>query len=229
MNRRLGILVSLLVMILTVTACEKELLNPQQFMYTSYYEIKQGRYIDYKVTEITHNEDATIKHDTSNYFLRCIIGDTFIDNSGRVAYEYIRMKRFSETEPWVQCDLWSTIAESNRAELIEENQRIVKLFFPVSKYTEWNANMYNTDTKMNCTYKNIHKPKSYNGLSFDSTLVVNQDSSRNLIQYKRKYEVYANHLGLIKKYYKDLAISSFDTLNISSGKEIFMEIINFGE
>lgn len=227
---RRSILFSLfIVTAILFTACEKELLNPQQFMYSSYYEIKQGRYIDYKVTEITHNKDATVKHDTANYFMRCVIGDTFIDNAGRVAYEYIRYKRFTESEPWAQSDLWSTIVENNKAELVEENQRIVKLFFPVSKFTEWDANMFNSDSKMNCAYKNIHKAKTYNGLSFDSTLVVNQDSTRNLIQYKRKYEVYANHLGLIKKYYKDLSISNFDTLNIATGKEIFMEIINFGE
>jgi len=59
-------------------------------------------------------------------------------------------------------------------------------------------------------------------------LVVEQEDKRNLIEFKRKYEVYANRVGMVKKYYKDLQISNFDTLNIKSGKEIFMTLTNFG-
>jgi hypothetical protein len=33
---------------------------------------------------------------------------------------------------------------------------------------------------------------------------------------------------MIEKYYKDLNISNFDTLNISSGKELFMKTLQFG-
>ena len=214
--------------ILLFNSCKKELVNSNQFLYSSYYELKTGKFIEYDVTEITHDENASIQHDTNYYQLKCVIEDTFTDNAGRLAFNYVRYKRTNSTEAWVQSDLWSTTIFNNKAELVEENQRIVKLVFPVSEFTTWNANQFNSDLKLNCDYDELHKSKVINGFSFDSSLVVEQENTRNLIEFKRKYEVYANRVGMVKKYYKDLQISNFDTLNIKSGKEIFMTLTNFG-
>ena len=214
--------------ILLFNSCKKELVNSNQFLYSSYYELKTGKFIEYDVMEITHDENASIQHDTNYYQLKCVIEDTFTDNAGRLAFNYVRYKRTNSTEAWVQSDLWSTTIFNNKAELVEENQRIVKLVFPVSEFTTWNANQFNSDLKLNCDYDELHKSKVINGFSFDSSLVVEQENTRNLIEFKRKYEVYANRVGMVKKYYKDLQISNFDTLNIKSGKEIFMTLTNFG-
>jgi hypothetical protein len=211
-----------------LNSCKKELVNSNQFLYSSYYALKSGKFIEYDVMEVNHNENAAIQHDTSFYKLKCVIEDTFTDNAGRLAYNYVRYKRISSSESWIQTDLWSTIVFNNKAELVEENQRIVKLVFPASEFTIWNANQFNSDVKLNCNYTELHKSKVINGFTFDSTLVVEQEDKRNLIEFKRKYEVYANRVGMVKKYYKDLQISNFDTLNIKSGKEIFMTLTNFG-
>ncbi len=214
--------------LLLLNSCKKKLVNSNQFLYSSYYELKTGKFIEYDVMEITHDENASNQHDTSYYQLKCIVEDTFTDNAGRLAFNYVRYKRTNSTEAWVQSDLWSTTIFNNKAELVEENQRIVKLIFPISEFTTWNANQFNTAVKLNCSYDNLHAPKAISGFSFDSTLVVEQEDKRNLIEFKRKYEVYANRVGMVKKYYKDLQISNFDTLNIKSGKEIFMTLTNFG-
>lgn len=214
--------------VLLLNSCKKELVNSNQFLYSSYYELKTGKFIEYDVMEVTHDENASIQHDTNYYQLKCVIEDTFTDNAGRLAFNYVRYKRTNSTEAWVQSDLWSTTIFNNKAELVEENQRIVKLVFPVSEFTTWNANQFNSDLKLNCGYDELHKSKVINGFSFDSSLVVEQENTRNLIEFKRKYEVYANRVGMVKKYYKDLQISNFDTLNIKSGKEIFMTLTNFG-
>ncbi len=224
---RLLLIVSISTFLL-LNSCKKELVNSDQFLYTSYFELETGKFIEYDVMEITHDENASIQNDTSYYQLKCVIEDTFTDNAGRLAFNYVRYKRTNSTEPWVQADLWSTTIFNNKAELVEENQRIVKLVFPISEFTTWNANQFNTDAKLNCSYDELHVAKVINGFSFDSTLVVEQEDKRNLIEFKRKYEVYANRVGMVKKYYKDLQISNFDTLNIKSGKEIFMTLTNFG-
>ena len=54
------------------------------------------------------------------------------------------------------------------------------------------------------------------------------NNERNLIAYKRKYEEYAANVGMIRKVYKDLSIVNFDTLNVKFGKEIFMDVIDYG-
>jgi hypothetical protein len=229
MNNQLRLfLITAICSFLFLNSCKKELVNSNQFLYNSYYSLKTGTYIEYDVMEVNHDENASIQHDTSYYQLKCVIEDTFTDNASRLAYSYVRYKRSNTSDSWIQSDLWSTIVFNNKAELVEENQRIVKLVFPVSEFTTWNANQFNSDPKLDCNYTNLHKGFQINGFNFDSTITVDQEDKRNLIEFKRKYEVYANRIGMVKKYYKDLQISNFDTLNIKSGKEIFMTLTNFG-
>ena len=116
----------------------------------------------------------------------------------------------------------------NKAELIEENQRIIKLVFAPTTDKFWNANAYNTYDELNCYYEEIHNPYTVNSQVFDSTVTVEQDDELNLIEYRRKYEVYANEIGMIKKHYRDLKINNFDITDITQGQELFMEVVSFG-
>ena len=222
---------SLIIILISVLifSCKKNNSNEtNQDKYSSYFGLSQGRYIIYDVREILHDETAEIKHDTLNYQLKTVIGDTIFDNAGRLAYKYYRYKRSNAFQNWVMSDVWTILIDENQAELTEENQRIIKLFFPVSDITNWNANVFNLNESLDCSYDKIHQSKSLSGLLFDSTVTVEQENERNLIQFKRKYEVYGNRIGLIKKYFKDLKINNFDTLNIKSGSEIFYNCIDFG-
>jgi hypothetical protein len=137
-------------------------------------------------------------------------------------------KRNNSSESWVISDAWTTLIDGNRAELVEENERIIKMMFPLSLDTKWNANVFNSGITLDCIYNNIHQSMQLNGLQFDSTSTIDQENERNLIEYRRKYETYANHVGLILKYHKDLKISNFDTLNIQSGHEYKYTCIDFG-
>jgi hypothetical protein len=49
-----------------------------------------------------------------------------------------------------------------------------------------------------------------------------------MIDYRRKYEIYAKGIGLVHKYWKDIKISSFDTLNVTYGDEMFYTVIGYG-
>jgi hypothetical protein len=59
-------------------------------------------------------------------------------------------------------------------------------------------------------------------------LVVNEADELNLVRHDLQFDVYAKHVGLVRKYYKDLTISNFDSLNIQKGKELFYTCIGFG-
>jgi hypothetical protein len=59
-------------------------------------------------------------------------------------------------------------------------------------------------------------------------LVVQQENTINLIQHKRKYEVYAKNVGMIAKVYKDAEITNFDTTQVTKGFTQIMQIIDFG-
>ncbi len=221
---------SFLIFLLSIgVSCKKDDTTPNSVSnFETYFDLTPGRYIVYDVFEVFHDETALIKHDTSVYQLKTLVGDTITDNQGRIARKYIRSKRNTSSESWVITDVWTTIIEGNRAELVEENERIIKMMFPLSLSTKWNANVFNPGNSLDCFYRNIHKPMQLNGLQFDSISTIDQENERNLIEYRRKYETYANHVGMVIKFYKDLKISNFDTLNIKSGHEYKYTCIDFG-
>jgi hypothetical protein len=212
---------------LSVFSCKKE--QVAQDLHYDYYDLTPGRYIDYSVLEIIHDENQLIKHDTLRYELRTLIGDTIIDDEGRIARKYLRFKRNNNSLPWVQTDVWTTIVVDNRAELVEENQRLIKLVFAPTASKQWNTNAFNMNPVLTVFYSDIHKSKTIGAFTFDSTLVVEiEENETNAIQYKRKYETYAKGIGLVSKYFKDLSIVNFDVTNIKSGNELFYTCIGFG-
>ncbi len=219
--------ISLLVLLIAaVVSCKKQDAAPQ-FHY-DYFDLTQGRYIDYDVMEINHDVDQAIEHDTSYYQLRTLIGDTAIDNQGRIARKFFRYTRPNSAGTWVLSDVWTALITENRAELIEENQRIIKLVFAPTISKEWNPNAFNMYNEMTSYYRDIHESQTFGALFFDSALVVEQEDFFSLVDKKRKYEVYAKGIGLVHKYYKDLTISNFDTLNIQKGQELFYTCFAYG-
>jgi hypothetical protein len=222
-------LLAFIFLITHIYSCKKNEKNtPNMDKHESYFGLIAGRFVTYNVREIFHDETADIQHDTLEYQLKTVIGDTMIDNSGRTVRKFFRYKRENTNQNWFLTDVWITLIDGNYAELIEENQRVIKMLLPVSPKTYWNANVFNVSPTLDCFYDQIHKSLSINGLEFDSTVTIEQENERNLIEFKRKYEVYGNRIGLISKYFKDLKISNFDTLNIKSGHELTYTCADFG-
>jgi hypothetical protein len=217
-----------LLLILLIASCNKQE-DPPEFHY-NYFDLTPGRYIEYDVMEIRHDVLLSPEHDTTIYQLRTVIGDTVIDNQGRIARKFIRYQRPDSGSSWVQTDLWTTIIDQNRAELIEENQRVIKLVFAPTLSKEWNPNSFNIYPEQSYFYRDIHDSYSVGSLFFDSTLFVIQEEMEesNLVIHKQQFEVYAKGVGLVRKYFKDLQIQNFDTLYIQSGKELFYTCTAYG-
>ena len=191
-----------------------------------YFGLTPGRYVIYDVMEVTHDQ-ALLQHDTIYYQLKTYWGPVYIDNEGREAREFHRYKRDSVTTPWGQTEIWTGIIDGIRAELIEENQRVVKLVFAPTYEKEWDANAYNISEEMECYYTNIHEGYTAGTTSFDSTLIVEQEDSYNLIDTVRMYEVYAKNIGLIYKYYKDNQYQ-FGSSEVVLGKELYYTFYSAG-
>lgn len=220
--------ISLVVFALGVFHSCKKQAAPPSFHY-DYFELTPGHFVEYDVMEIEHDITQFIKHDTNRYQLRTVIGDTVIDNEGRIARKFIRYKRANASASWVLSDVWTTIISGNRAELVEENQRVIKLVFAPTLSKEWNVNAFNMDPEMNAYYSKLHKKRQVGNITYDSTLVVELEVNEpNYVEYKRKYEVYAKGVGLVYKSYKDIKIEPFDTLSVTKGSESFYTCINFG-
>ncbi len=209
--------------LLLVFSCKKK---AEPNFHFNYYPIVQDRFVTYSVTEIT--TDITVnQHDTLTYFLKVQVGELEVDNQGRNVNRVNRFTSNSQNGPWVLKDIWTTVLDGNKAELVEENNRVIKLVFAPTKSKSWNANAFNTLGELNCYYDDIHKKKTFGSLSFDSTVTVEQQDELNFIQYKRKFEIYAKGIGMIRKFYKDFEINNSDTLNVKKGKELQMTVVDY--
>ncbi len=220
--KTLQLLILLLVASAAVVGCKKKS-TAVDFQY-GYYPLNKGHYVIYEVDYMYRDGLQTDDH----YFLKVVIGDTIIDNSGRVVHRYERYRGESINGPWNLQDIWTTLIENGRAELVEENQRKIKMVFAPDKYKEWNANAYNMLGAANCYYDNIHISGEINGFQLDSTVRVFEDSTYNYVEYKRKYEVYAKNIGMVKSVYQDYTISAYDTINFTKGVKRILTMVDYG-
>lgn len=218
----------LLIGIFVLYSCKKDEPLPIDYFHYEYAGHTKGRFVVYDVLEVYHDVSQTIQHDSSKYQLKTVIGDTVIDNEGRLARKFLRYTRDLESDPWVLKDIWTSVIADFRFEVVEENQRVIKLVFKPTIDKTWDANAFNPYASFDSYYENLHKSYSYNGHNFDSTLTVEHENELNLIEYKRKFEIYAKGFGLVRKHFKDLKINNFDSLNISSGMEMIMNYRSSG-
>ncbi len=212
-------------LILTWLSCKKN--EPAPEYHYDYFPIETGRYVIYDVQEMVH-DDTLHLHDTIHYQLKTLIGDVFVDNAGRSAYEFLRFKRSDETQQWQTSDLWTVILDNNRLEIVEENQRIIRLVFAVSASKSWNPNAFNNLDEAEFYYEDLHKSKQIGNQTFDETVIVEQEDFFSLIDHRRKFEVYAKNVGLVQRYYKDLRINNFDTTDVVKGTEQYFTVKSFG-
>lgn len=192
-----------------------------------YFGLEEGRYVIYDVTEITHDVALIPAHDTVTYQLKTVWEGTYVDNQGRTASEFRRYKRPTVNDPWVLSDIWTGIIDGIRAELVEENQRIVKLIFAPTLSKEWDMNKYNTMGEIDAYYSDVHVDTTINGVTFDSTVVVDQQRFFSLIDTVRYFEVYAKNVGLIRKFEKNNQYN-FSDPDPQTGTEVYYDYVEHG-
>ncbi len=191
-----------------------------------YFGLTKGYFVEYDVTYMFH-DSLLQKHDTIHYQLKTLVGDTIIDNIGRVARKFHRFERKNSSLPWEETDIWTAIIVDDRAELVEENQRKVKLVFMPTLEKVWDINAFNNSGKTDAYYSSIDAERTINTLNFKNTLTVEEEDFKTLIETRKKYEIYAKNVGLISKYYKDLEFKFGSTKPIK-GEEYYYNVSNYG-
>lgn len=193
---------------------------------TEYFGFEKGKFIEYQVTYMFH-DSLLQKHDTISYQFKTLIGDTILDNVGREARKFHRFQRKNSTLPWEETDIWTAIIVDDRAELVEENQRKVKLVFMPTLEKVWNINAFNNLGTVEAFYSSIDESKTINNLTFENTLTVEEEDFKTLIETRRKFEVYAKNVGMISKTFKNLEYK-FGSSKPIKGEEYYFNVINYG-
>ncbi|WP_107039910.1 hypothetical protein [Brumimicrobium mesophilum] len=193
-----------------------------------YFPINQGAFVEYEVTEVFHDVNIIPQHDTNRYRLKTLIGEDVLDNVGRVNQKFFQYRYDLQTGDLIDERVWTRILDGSRGEVVEENQRLIKMVFSVKNDEEWDVNAFNSMDEQEVFYSNVDENQVINGFDFEETCKVNYEDFFSLVDYRVKYEVYAKGVGLVEKNFKDFTIQNFDTTDIQKGTEVFYKLIDFG-
>jgi hypothetical protein len=220
---KLFLIISLVV--LTIS-CKKE--NDGDIIYGyEYFPDEEGKYVSYDVMDIVHDDPSEV-HDTDFFQIKEVIGEIEIDGEGDETKKLYRYIRQSDTLSWALKDVW-IIKKTNRSvEVVEENQRKIKMAYSISYDQYWDCNALNTLDAEQCYYDNVYMPISVGGFDHDSSVIVEHQDFTSYIEVLRSYEVYAPRIGKILSVKRDLEISNGDTLDIYKGTELFYTAFDWG-
>lgn len=206
MNRRvLSIFVALL-LAFAFASCEKENIIPDNSKIIAdkqYFPLQTGKTLIYKVTEINIDKPSEY-YDTTIYFLRERIDIPFVDNEGDTAYRIERFKSASSNYHWKISDAWEAKLTANTAEKVEENQRIIKLRFPLEIGKTWNGNLKNDLDENTCTVSSMNETYANGNINLESCLLITRDSTITQISKIYDCEMYSKGLGLVYKEVTDI-------------------------
>jgi len=216
---------SLLAIAFVTLSCSKTKTEDFQIDYKyDYFPLDSGHAVIYDVDSIAINDFCDpVCIDTYTFQVKEVVGDTFIDLEGDLAYEINRYTRQSPTDPWGPRRVWHAkrveTSTKRTLEKVEENLRFTKLVFPPKSSSTWLGNRFFTIPEelrliveevldsydgpngepWEYHYTSIDVPATYNGLYFDSTLTVLQYNDSTLLNKTYSTEVYAKHVGMIYK------------------------------
>ena len=235
---------SICLVLLTIFAisCKNESITLNIDRGENYFPLQKGKYWEYTVDSVSYKVRNRTTHVVDSFHhtfqVRELVGDSLRDAAGRPSFRLERYTRPNSDSTWRLEDIWYVTKTSTTAERVEEDQRFVKLAFPVNKATKWNCVQYidpytqlsiwgerteaaySTDKGFigykDSIYLRIDKPYALNGRTYDSTAtVLFADSDPKNVggtNYRYYKEIYARNVGLV---YKKLAI--IDTQCFGSG------------
>ncbi len=203
----------------------------------SYFPLQSQAYFIYEVDSIFHdnpNSDSEGIHDTAHYYLKEVIGKTFLDAEEKESYEVLRYKKDSIHHDWQLTNVWFARLNPNNAERVEDNQRFIKMGFPISPDQRWDGNAKNVLEEWEYSYDSIQVAKVFEELTFPNTVQVTQRDFKTAVNDELAYEVFAVQVGLVERYHRVLFtrlnyLNNPSAENIINGNEFNWKLIEYGE
>ena len=192
--------------------------------YKEYFPIELQREKHFLVTNIIH---SSFGKDTSSYYLKEIIAESFIDLQGDTAYRIERYSRTDTTDNYIIKDVWVVKKSTTSVQQNEENITYTKLIFPIDENSFWNGNVFNNLGYQEYVVQSIHTNFNLNNFTFDSCVTINQNYKSNLLQYENTEEIYSLGLGLVYKEEIVTQINNGDKNDILQGSEYIQELIEY--
>jgi hypothetical protein len=202
-----------------------------------YFPDRVGHWVIYEVDSTVY-DDFEGDTDVYRYQVKEVLESEFTDNQGRRALRVERYKRLYDPNvpysniPWHLSRVWAFTKTNAAGEKLEENERFVRLSFPVTQGKTWDGNAYNTLGQWNYKYKEADKPFSIAAFAFDSTCLIEQKNEINSISHRVYKERYAKNVGMIEKNVVDVRDDDFGAgpvmSRIESGVIYNITLVDYG-
>jgi hypothetical protein len=230
MNKKI-LLLLVLFSIISFFACKKTTLDPVDVGYT-YYPVNIGHWIIYEVDSTVwdgfYTDTSALFERHYHYYIKEIVESEYYDNEGRLTQRLERYEKLCDTCNWFIKDVWAVNLTASTAERVEENNRFVKLVFPVESSASWDGNAFNILGEQYYEYDDLYNLYSIGGSNFDSTITVIEKIDTNAIEASRQYEIYTHNIGMIFRRYRDVKITNFPSYEIESGTDYTYKFISYG-
>lgn len=224
-------------LVMFFSGCEKQSTELSFTPIETYFPIKSGKSITYRL-------DSTIFTGPNNtkiirsYIIRDVYDTTLLDNLGKTSYLFKRsIRNTSDTTKWDLLLTYRVSIDSAKISIIENNLRFIKLVSPLREGLTWKGNSFiNTSDYTGLSYLEgweytYGKPNEsllINSLPFNETVTISQKndtignpSDRKLyssIVYSK--EIYAKEIGLV---FKELLKQTWQPPNSSNPNGYFEE------
>lgn len=240
---RLPFLVLITLLTITAISCRKG--SEDKYAADSidaWFPLEKGHYIIYDV-------DSTIWDDFNkvmiekHYQIRYTVTDTFTDAQGRISHRIETYIRTRPIDAWKHHNVQYVTNTYGALEQVYNNQRFIKLIFPIVDGSHWDGNAYIPDADQdlqyftNWDYRYTNTDQAYNNgkLNFARTVTVEQVDERlndpeslPLAYATRTYskEMYAFGVGMIQR---EMIYWTYDpnTSKYRNGKGVVMKAVEY--
>ncbi|MGE5518454.1 MAG: hypothetical protein ACM3VS_00920 [Candidatus Dadabacteria bacterium] len=179
----------LVLTLVVVAACNKQTETYPSDSVADYLPLQTGKYITYRL-DSTVFTNFGITTEVHSYQEKNVVDAQITDAAGKPSYRilrYLRAANASATDGWSASGSYFVTLDSNKAEVVENNLRIIKLSKPVVKHFSWKGNsylapdpyssIYNFDNDKympdwDYTYTGVGETTNINGKPYNNVIIV---------------------------------------------------------
>jgi len=203
-----------------ISSCKKEEQITEEFGY-HYLLLDSGIVNIYRFDSIAFDDNKE-SIDTFNYYLKEVYSGYLINQNNEKIQIIERLVSKNDTNNWIQRESAFSELKQKTYERIDQNQRRIKLVFPLKQNAIWNGNAYNDLGKINYLLSPVFDKKVYSGIIFTDVIEVQEANQVNFIETLKEKSAYSKNIGLV--YYESTKLSTQS--NKTSGYSLKITLIS---
>lgn len=163
---------------------------------SKYYPLDSGIIRHYQVDSIAY-DDNTGAIDTFRFVLEEEIIGTIVGQFQEPHWVIKRSVKKELSQIWEPRASLFVLGTPNNLQVVEENNRFVKLVFPLGNTNTWNGNMYNNLGRRNYLLQFKEQAFTLEDTSFIDCAQIQEANIKNAIEEVFVRSVYAANIGLV--------------------------------